>query len=117
MKKILVAEDESFIGQYLGKLLEQNGYTILGYHATGESLLQAYVRNGADLIIADIHLAGEMNGITAVAEIRKRTEQVPVLFITADSTQHPALVSPSRLLVKPFDDAAFIKAVRQLLPA
>jgi CheY-like chemotaxis protein len=115
MRKVLIAEDEVIVGHYLQKLLEQHGFSVPGFVSTGEQLLHKFYEEGADLILADIHLAGKLSGVDAVKTLRSLRPALPVLFVSADHTASPVIEPPVRLLAKPFSDPQLVGAVRDLL--
>ena len=51
--------------------LKKYGYVIAGVHASGESALQAFTREAPDLVLMDIRLKGEMDGILEFADISR----------------------------------------------
>lgn len=115
MKRVLLAEDEAIIGLYLGRLLEQQGYNVLGCYASGESLVDAFEKHLPDLVVADIHLAGKLNGVEAAQNIFRRFEEVPFLFISADTSFQAPDNLNINVLAKPFSDGEFITRVRALM--
>ena len=83
-KKILLVEDSYFIAMVLGEFLEKNGYDI-DTVTTGEGAIQKSCSQlPPDIILMDIELAGEMNGIDAAQIIIKHNE-IPIIFLTANA--------------------------------
>jgi CheY-like chemotaxis protein len=83
-KRILIVEDERLLAVTLEERLERLGYDVLGRAASGEKAVEYAEKFEPDLIIMDIALEGEMDGITAVEEIHKKNE-IPVVYLTASS--------------------------------
>jgi len=79
---ILIVEDEAISANLLKMLMEKRGHTVLGPVATGEEAVELGLSMDPEVILMDIHLAGEMDGIDAVDAIH-REKKVPVIFITA----------------------------------
>lgn len=106
-KRILVVEDQRLIAADLQSTLEKLGYVVVGSVARGEDAVQSAADLVPDLILMDIRLRGEMDGIQAAAEIRKRLD-VPLVFLTAyvdeDTISRARETSPSGYLVKPFNE-------------
>ncbi len=120
-QRILVVEDETIVAKGLCKLLQDLGYVPLGPLARGEEALAHAGQWRADLLLIDIQLAGEMDGITAACEIWEQYH-VPVVFMTAFSSEEivarAKLARPYGYIIKPFAeqelrvvlDMAFYKA-------
>lgn len=115
---ILVVEDEAITGMDLKESLSGLGYTVCGVVPTGEL---AVVRAGEcrpDLVLMDIALAGQINGIEAAAQIRERFG-TPVIFLTAhfeDSTiAEAAATNPVGYLVKPIDEKTLKVTIQMAL--
>jgi len=107
MKKtgILIVEDEVIIAKDLSQTLTKLGYTVVGHCTKGEDAVGLVEEKKPDLVLMDIMLKGEMTGIDAAKEIRKKFE-VPVVYLTAysdeDSLNRANTSAPSGYLVKPF---------------
>lgn len=82
MEKVLIIEDEVIIALRFSTYFKQSGYEITDSVTTGEEAILSAKKNTPDLIIADIGLAGEINGIQAIEEIYKQKE-IPIIFVTA----------------------------------
>jgi len=82
--KILLVEDEAIVAQYLSLELELEGYEVCGYVATGEEAIQKTFQEKPDLILMDINLLGEIDGIQAAEEILKQI-YIPIIFMTGYS--------------------------------
>ncbi len=82
--KILIVEDEAIVARCLSMVLELEGYEVCDYVATGKEAIQKSIEQNPDLILMDINLRGEMDGITAMENIR-RQQKIPVIFMTGYS--------------------------------
>jgi two-component system, response regulator PdtaR len=80
--KILIVEDEGTIAEYLKLILSRIGYCIVGVVATGEEAVEIVQKNSPDLVLMDIKLKGNIDGIMACEEIKK-SAAIPILYITA----------------------------------
>jgi len=103
-KTILIVEDDGILAIHLKKTLSGFGYTSFASVATGEEAVEI-VKNGIpDLILMDIELAGEINGIDT-AEIIRSFSDVPVVFLTGYSQEHliqqAKFTAPAAYLIKP----------------
>ena len=79
---ILIVEDEAIVARDLRQRLRDMGYTVVGMASRGEEAVQKAETLHPDLVLMDIHLASEMDGIQASETIRAHLD-VPVIFLTA----------------------------------
>ncbi len=79
---ILIVEDEAISANLLDMLMKKRGHHVLGPVATGEDAVELAYTSDPDVILMDIHLAGEIDGIDAVGAIHEK-KKIPVIFITA----------------------------------
>jgi CheY-like chemotaxis protein len=80
--KILIVEDELLIAKNTGKKLQTLGYTITDIVSSGEAAIASFRQNRPDLILMDIAIKGEIDGIETAIMI-KSIEDIPVVFLTA----------------------------------
>lgn len=104
---ILVVEDESIVSKDIQHSLKKLGYNVVGAAATGEKALELVRLERPDIVLMDIMLKGEMNGIET-AEIIRTELAIPVIFLTAyadESTLAKAKVTePYGYIIKPFKE-------------
>lgn len=107
MARILVVEDESVAAWYLQEALENLGHQVVANAMSGEEALQEAGETQPDLVLMDIRLQGDIDGIAAAQQIRSRFD-IPVVYLTAhadDSTLKRAIATnPFGYLVKPFQE-------------
>ncbi|MBI5304955.1 MAG: diguanylate cyclase [Chloroflexi bacterium] len=105
--RILVVEDENIVAKDLQTRLQRLGYAVPAIVATGEDAIQRAAELHPDLILMDIVLKGEMDGIQAAAEIFARFG-TPVIFLTAygdeDYVQRARDLQPLGYILKPFKE-------------
>ena len=107
MKKtsVLIVEDEVIIARDLSQTLTKLGYNVVGHCVRGEEAIDVVEEKMPDIVLMDIMLKGDMTGIDAAKEIRKKI-QVPIVYLTAysdeDSIGRANASGPSGYLVKPF---------------
>ncbi|WP_406655953.1 response regulator [Methanolobus sp. ZRKC2] len=103
--KILVVEDESIIGLNIKKKLKSFGYTVPAIVATGEEAIKMAEITFPDLILMDVRLKGNMNGVETAEEIRKKFD-IPIIYLTAYSDdevlEKAKKTKPYGYIVKPF---------------
>jgi DNA-binding LytR/AlgR family response regulator len=104
---ILVVEDESIVSKDIQHSLKKLGYNVVGAAATGEKALELVRLERPNIVLMDIMLKGEMNGIET-AEIIRTELAIPVIFLTAyadESTLAKAKVTePYGYIIKPFKE-------------
>jgi CheY-like chemotaxis protein len=106
-EKILIIEDENITALEIQNKLENWGYDVVGTAGSGEEAIQIANENEIELILADIVLRGDMDGIDAVDRISDRYD-VPVIYLTAhadnDTFSRAKMTRPAGYVIKPFDD-------------
>ena len=104
--RILLVEDEAIVSMDLRHKLESLGYTVPTEINSGEAAVDAVSRLRPDLVLMDIRLSDEMDGIDAAAQIRGRFD-VPVVYLTAyadeATLERAKLTEPFGYLLKPVD--------------
>lgn len=85
-KQILIVEDELIISLIIEKMVKNMGHRVLAKVRSGEEAVHAAESLKPDLILMDIRLQGEMDGIEAMNEIRKDSD-IPVIYITGNTDQ------------------------------
>jgi len=113
--KILIVEDESIIAEDIADSLKALGYSITGIVFSGEEAIQLAGDMQPDLVLMDIRLQGEMDGITAAAEIQSRF-QIPIVYLTAYADDHTLQrvnsTKPFGYVVKPFEEKNLHSAIQ-----
>ena len=106
-EKILVVEDERIIAIDLQRRLERFGYTVVAIAAAGKQAIELVEQHSPDIILMDIMLVGDIDGIEA-ATIIKEKFAIPVIFLTAYSDEktleRAKIAEPSGYILKPFKD-------------
>lgn len=86
-KKVLIVEDDNIQQIILERIVTQMGHTVIGSSSEGSKAIESALRIGAvDLILMDINLADDIDGIEAAKEISKHRE-VKLVYIS--STEDP----------------------------
>jgi PAS domain S-box-containing protein/putative nucleotidyltransferase with HDIG domain len=105
--KILVVEDESLVARDILNMLQSLGYDPVGIVSSGEHALEKAAASSPDLVLMDIVLKGELDGISA-AEKLWEDFSIPVIYLTAyadDTTfERAKLTRPFGYLLKPFEE-------------
>ena len=105
--KLLIVEDESIVALDIKHRAEALGYEVVGIAASGEEAIELAREKKPDIVLMDIILKSEMDGIEA-AEIIKRDHDIPVVYLTAysdkETLERAKLTEPFGYLIKPFED-------------
>jgi CheY-like chemotaxis protein len=105
--KLLIVEDESEVAKTLEMKLKKFGYTIVGSVNSAEKAIEKAGELHPDIVLMDIELSGEMDGIQAADTIRKKY-QIPSIYITAicdaKTLQRVGASIPYGYILKPFKD-------------
>jgi len=116
-KKAIIVEDNLILSVLYENYLKEMVFKTVGEIKDGESAIRLVKKYNPDVIIMDINLEGEINGIDAMHEIRKFSE-VPVIFITGNSdpkTIHLAKeIAHSHFLIKPISEEKLKRAVDKM---
>lgn len=112
--KIALIEDQEEIRYSIGKILEEQGDTLIEFDGTPMDYPQALKKERVELLILDVMLDGE-NGIDILKSLRREGMQFPVILITAYTTP-TNIIEASRfgvkeILQKPFDAEELLKAI------
>lgn len=83
-KKVLIVEDDLILSLLYENYMDKLGFETEGELVYGKTAIEAAKEADPDLILMDISLEGEMDGIEAMLEIRKFSS-VPVIYITGNS--------------------------------
>ena len=104
---VLVVEDESIVSKDIQYSLKKLGYNVVGVAATGHKAIELCGEKLPDIILMDIMLKGDINGIEASTRI-KEVYNIPVIFLTAyadENTLSKAKVTePYAYIIKPFKE-------------
>lgn len=104
--KVLVVEDEGVVAMDMTQELESAGYSVVGHVISGEAAVAKAGELRPDVILMDIHLQGEIDGIAAAEQISTRFN-IPIIFVTAHADeatlQRAKLTRPYGYVIKPFE--------------
>jgi len=84
MENILIVEDESIIALELQARVKNFGYQVAGIADRGSTAINKFQQLKPDIILMDINIKGDMDGIETAEKIFKY-QKVPIIFITAFS--------------------------------
>jgi DNA-binding NarL/FixJ family response regulator len=105
---VLIVEDEPIPAMELQSTLEALEYNVLGMEKRGEEVLDRLESESADLVLMDIRLDGDMDGIETAEKIRDRSPSTSIVFLTAysdeETLERAREIKPEGYLVKPITE-------------
>ncbi len=117
---LLIVEDEMIVVLDLQIRLQRLGYDVPATAISGEEAIELAEKVRPNLILMDIGLKGNMDGIEAAELIRARFG-IPVVFLTAYGDANTKLrveaTEPATFLIKPFEDTELLLAIETGLQA
>ncbi|MFQ5685335.1 MAG: response regulator [Candidatus Scalindua sp.] len=103
--RIMIVEDEWTVAEEIKMVLQSFEYTVTSMSSSGKEAIQKAEKDKPDLVLMDIVLEGEMDGIEAANEIRSRFN-TPIIFLTAYTDEkildRASITGPFGYIVKPF---------------
>ncbi|HVN74015.1 MAG TPA: response regulator [Methanoregula sp.] len=104
---VLLVEDDNIIAKVAEWRLKNLGYTLCGRASTGAEAMELVVRNKPDIVLMDINIKGDIDGIET-AKMIKKGFNIPVVYVTSHS-DGPTLerakeTHPDGFIMKPFED-------------
>lgn len=116
--RILIVDDAAFMRMMIKDILSKNGYTIVGEAGDGAQAVEKYKELTPDLVTMDITMP-EMDGITAVKEIRKMNPNAKIIMCSAMGQQAMVIdaiqAGAKDFIVKPFQADRVLEAIRKTL--
>jgi DNA-binding NarL/FixJ family response regulator len=104
----LIVDDDHLIAEHLRTLVEGFGFSVCGVAHDGQTAIETAVNLQPDVILMDVRLGGELDGVDAAIEIFKRARS-RIIFVTAYSdpptVERMKRNNPSGILIKPVDRA------------
>lgn len=117
-KKAIIVEDNLILSLLYENYLREMVFQTVGEISSGEKAVALVKKYAPDVVIMDIMLAGEMDGIEAATRIREFTD-VPIVFITANTgdehVRRAGKIENSKFLKKPITEEKLKKVVNFLL--
>lgn len=86
-KKVLIVEDDMIISMVLERMIKKLGHEVVDKVVTGQGAIDSTFDLEPDLILMDIQLKDDIDGISAMQEIRSESD-VHVIYITGNSDQY-----------------------------
>ncbi|KPQ41223.1 MAG: putative transcriptional regulator [Candidatus Methanoperedens nitroreducens] len=105
--KVMVVEDERIIAEDIRRSLLNLGYEVSSIVSSGNKAIEDAEKYHPDIILMDIVLKGEMDGIEAAGHIHRRIN-IPVIYLTAYTDEQimerAKITEPFGYIIKPFNE-------------
>jgi two-component system chemotaxis response regulator CheY len=116
--KILIVDDAAFMRMMIKEILTKNGFSVIGEASDGVQAVEKYKELGPDLVTMDITMP-EMDGITALKEIKKIDPNARIIMCSAMGQQAMVIdaiqAGAKDFIVKPFQADRVIEAIKKTL--
>ena len=116
--RVLVVDDAAFMRMMIKDILRKGGYQVVGEAEDGVRAIEKYRELKPDLVTMDITMP-DMDGITAVKEIRQVTIEAVIIMCSAMGQQAMVIdaiqAGAKDFIVKPFQPDRVLEAIRKVL--
>jgi len=118
--RVMIVEDEAITAMATGAMIKRLGHVVSAAVGTGQAALAAFRRQRPDLVLMDIRLDGDLDGIET-AKLIRRDSDVPVVFVSAFvdevTRSRAAEAGPFAFMAKPLDEFDLKDMLNRVLPA
>ncbi|PLT31557.1 response regulator [Peribacillus deserti] len=116
--RILIVDDAAFMRMMIKDILSKNGYDVVAEAADGQQAVEKYKEHQPDLVTMDITMP-EMDGITALKEIKKMNPAAKIIMCSAMGQQAMVIdaiqAGAKDFIVKPFQADRVLEAISKTL--
>lgn len=117
-KKIVIVEDDFIIKLFINKVLSDSGYEIVGEATNSVQVLTLLESCSPDIILMDIGIAGNIDGIETVKQLQSRYNY-PVIYMTGNSDdatiKRAEETHPLGIIFKPIDEVKLLTRLNELM--
>lgn len=117
-QRILIVDDAAFMRMMIKDILSKNGYQVVGEASDGVQAVEKFKESQPDLVTMDITMP-EMDGITALKELKKIDPNVKVIMCSAMGQQSMVIdaiqAGAKDFIVKPFQADRVLEAISKTL--
>jgi two-component system chemotaxis response regulator CheY len=118
MAKILIVDDAAFMRMMIKEILTKNGFDVVGEASDGQQAIEKFKELEPDLVTMDITMP-EMDGVTALKEIKKLNPNSKVIMCSAMGQQAMVIdaiqAGAKDFIVKPFQAERVLEAINKTL--
>jgi len=116
--RVLIVEDDDVLRCLLTEAMTHLGYQATGCTNADEALLKLNVDDSFDLVITDVVMPGQCDGIDLAKAIWSRSPDLPVIIVSGNTVLPPGfLPANARFVAKPCTLGALSRTVDELLAA
>jgi PAS domain S-box-containing protein len=116
--RIVIADDERIVAADLSRRMTALGYTVVGNVGRGVDAVRVSLELQPDLVLMDIGMDSEFDGINAAATIRAEAD-IPVIFVTSysdkETLRRAKEIGPFGYVLKPFDERELVATVEMAI--
>ncbi|HEC35682.1 MAG TPA: response regulator transcription factor, partial [Anaerolineae bacterium] len=116
--RILVVEDDDAIAAFVATALEREGYAVTWVH-TGREALSHIQSSAPDLVLLDLMLPGDVDGLQVCQAVRRAEAYIPIIMVTAKDEDVDKVVGlelgADDYITKPFNTRELLARVRAVL--
>lgn len=113
-EKILIVEDDLLTARIISKMLTNRGFIITDIITKSCEVLDSIIKNSPDIILMDITLEGELDGIEIAYKIKEKFN-IPIIYLTADSSEETIkrakITGPFGYLIKPVNEKILVTTI------
>ncbi len=117
--EILIVEDDMIIASDISVHLSRSGYEIMGIATRGEDAIEQIKRHQPDIILMDVNLKGDLNGIETTLQVQEFFPNIIIIFLTANSDEatynEAKKTKPHAFISKPFKKINLERAIELAL--
>lgn len=118
-RSVAIVEDEGMIAMLLRELLTREGFDVVCTVKTARDAVECAREKGPEVMLMDINLNDEMDGIEAATSIRKFSD-IPIIFLSAytdiETKERAEGVRPFAFLPKPINKQLLLSALTDGIP-
>jgi PAS domain S-box-containing protein len=116
--RIVIADDERIVAADLSRRMTALGYVVVGNVGRGSDAVRVSLELRPDLVLMDIGMDSEFDGINAAAQIRAEAD-IPVIFVTSysdkETLRRAKEIGPFGYVLKPFDERELVATVEMAI--
>ena len=116
--KVLIVEDEMLVAEDLSSDLENDGFEVTDVAMSGEEALNSLEKSSAHIVLMDINIKGEIDGIETAEQINRRYG-LPIIYISSNTgpqfVSRVLKTSPYAFISKPFNHTDVVMAIELAL--
>jgi PAS domain S-box-containing protein len=116
--RIMIVEDERITAEDLQDILQHLGYSVTAVVSTGADAIREAELTSPDLVMMDIRIKGDMDGVEAARVIRQRFD-IPAVYLTAhadvETLSRAKLAEPLGYIIKPFQESELQASIEMAL--